>query len=150
MNKILIAAGSLAIVGGSAGAGYYVMSTPVEATVEDSAQQAYADPVKDPRYIDIDPLVIPVIADGRIRHHVFIKLSLEVDGKETANRVLAMKIRLHHAFYMALYDGSVQSEDGSGLDTEKIKAIVRREAAGVMGGSIVEAVAIRQAVPGQT
>jgi hypothetical protein len=150
MNKILIAAGSLAIVGGSAGAGYYVMSAPAQANVEKAAQPAYTDPVKDPRYIDIDPLVIPVIADGRIRHHVFIKLSLEVDGKETANRVLAMKIRLHHAFYMALYDGPVQSEDGGGLDTEKIKAVVRREATRVMGGSVIQAVAIRQVVPGQT
>jgi len=149
MKTLLLVVGSLAIVGGSAGAGYYVMSGPVQADAE-TAKPAYTDPVGDPRYVDIDPLVIPVIQDGRIRHHMFIKLSLEVDGKETANKVLARKIRLHHAFYMALYDGPVQAADGSGLDTEKIKAIVLQEASRVMGASVVEAVGIQRAVPGQT
>jgi|GEM_PF-5258365 len=148
MKKILIAAGALVVIGASAGAGYYVMSRPAEANVEREAP--YVDPVKDPRYVELDPLVLPIVEDGRIRYHMFVRLSLEVDGKDAANTVLSQKIRLHHAIYMALYGQPLEAPGGDMLDVERIKTVARGEAQKVIGRDLIQSVQIQQAVPGQT
>ena len=149
LKKVLIGVGGLLVLAGSAGAGYYFMAKPAEADVETPKVEVYKDPVRDPKFVDIDALVIPVIANGRIKHHVFLELSLEVDGKNNGQKVLEQKRRLHHAFLMALYDGPIQAPDAGGLNTDAIKSIVKRESLKVLGKDLVEAVRIQQAIPGQ-
>jgi hypothetical protein len=60
-------------------------------------------PVETPRFIDIDPLVIPLFAEDRVVAAIPIQLTLDTLGAGNETHLNAMKPRLSDAFLARLY-----------------------------------------------
>jgi flagellar basal body-associated protein FliL len=95
-----------------------VQGQPPGAAKEEDAAPA---PRVDPIFMQVEPMLIPVIQDGELKRNVYIALRLEVtpDNKETVR--LAMS-RLHDVYMRALYDlVPEQYERRDTLDLAKIR-----------------------------
>lgn len=150
MKKGLVLMATLVGLGGSAGAGYYAMQQGVFAQDGGGSDTHAQSQDSEAKFVEIEPLVLPLVKDGHIQNHVFVSVSLKVAGKGDVSPVLAKKFRLHHAFLMALYDQSIRNpRDPKGVDREKIKSVVKSEANRLLEKDLVQAVRIREAVHGK-
>lgn len=141
-----------AVLAASTGAGYYAMQSGMIGSDDGDAHGSQAAEAESKgKFIEIDPLVIPLVEDDRILHHVYLTLSLEVAGKGDVPPVLAKKFRLHHTFLMALYDRPIQkSGQPTVLDREKVRSIVKAEANQLLDENLVQGVRIDEAFHGNS
>lgn len=75
----------------------------------------------DPVFMTMEPILIPVIKDGVLRHNVYIAIRLELEpGKEEAGKFYMS--RLHDLYLRALFDTvQEQQKDRDTLDIPKLK-----------------------------
>ncbi len=86
----------LMVAGGGGAAWWFLLREPEVAPV--------AEPVAPvlPEYVEIDPLILPLIQDGQVTHHVTLKVIVEVAAGEK-ERVLLAKRQLTDAYLSELY-----------------------------------------------
>lgn len=87
----------VAAVGGAA-AWWFLLRGADESVV---AEPASAPPPR-PEFVELDPLVLPLIQEGQVTHHITLSVVVEVasGGKE---QVLLAKRQLTDAFFSELY-----------------------------------------------
>lgn len=82
--------------GGGAAAWWFLLREPAEVTV------AGPDPTGPPEFVEFEPLVLPLIQEGQVTHHITLHVVVETNagGKE---QVLLAKRQLTDAYLSELY-----------------------------------------------
>lgn len=101
-----------------------------------------AEPVEAPRvdpiFLQVEPMLIPVIQGGELKRNVYIALRLEVTQENKEAVRLAMS-RLHDVYMRALYDlVPEQYENRETLDLSKIRDRLMVLTERVLGPNMVE------------
>ena len=142
MKKLLpILVGIVVLVG--AGAGYFLFfagSRPAAAE-----QDRPAAPPTPPVYVEFNPILLPIVGDGRVEQQVNIVFALEVANQEAANRAIAMAPRLNDAFLQALY-GTLHRRDvmrDGVLNLAVVKRRLIEESNRILGQGVVRDVLVQ-------
>lgn len=102
-------------------------------------------PQTPPVYVEFNPILLPIVGDGRVDQMVNIVFALEVADQEAANRAIALAPRLNDAFLQALYGTLHRREvmhDGV-LDLTAIKRRLIEESNRVLGEGVVRDVLVQ-------
>jgi flagellar protein FliL len=135
----------LMIAGGAVGVmkqlewGPFAPSNGDEAEVSESAE-----PAEPPRFIDMDPLVVPVFAGDKVAGTIQIQLKLETMGAENEEHINLIMPRLNDAFLRELYSyiPRLLRKEGS-VDVFMIKQRLQRVATKVAGAEVVDNVLVQ-------
>src|SRR5581483_369433 len=99
-----------------------------------NAAAAAANP-GDPVYVDLAPLVLPVIDGDKVQQVLQFTVTLQVADEKTADHIRAVKPRLTDAYIQDLYGALDRRRvlDGKVLDIERLKDELKRVSVGVLG-----------------
>jgi hypothetical protein len=75
----------LLIAGGGGAAWWFFLREPEEAPVAEPTPPAL------PEFVELTPLVLPLIQKGQVTHHITLKVVLEVDAGEKERVLLAIR-----------------------------------------------------------
>ncbi|NBC34597.1 MAG: hypothetical protein GVY13_18120 [Alphaproteobacteria bacterium] len=103
---MLIVVVLLLLLGGGGGA-YYVLQKDALA---EPAQPEMVQRTEEPVYVEFNPILLPIVGDGRVEQFVNIVVALEVPDQAAADRAIAMAPRLNDAYLRSLY-GTLHSRD---------------------------------------
>jgi flagellar basal body-associated protein FliL len=143
---VIFGALGLLLVGGG-GAGAFMMLSGGEPSADGEPQEIAAP--SEPIYLRLEGLTAPVIRANRIRHYVFLNVTLEMATTAARDEAVKLKPRLHDAFLRDFYSKSVTDKDGSGrLDFEAIQRRLVKQAKGVLGDDQVLNALVTRAVRG--
>ena len=100
----------------------------------------------DPIYVDLSPMVLPVIDGDHIQQVLQFTVTLQVADEKAAEHIRAVKPRLTDAYIQDLYGALDRRRvmDGKILDIERLKDELRRVSAGVLGDKGFEEVLIQR------
>ena len=101
-----------------------------------------------PDFVDLDPIVLPVIERDRVTRQIGIMLTLELaDGQSEKNIDGEKRLRLMDAFVRELHlIYSARSTGERIVDEAVIKQRLLRSADGVLGKGVVHAILVRRLV----
>ncbi|MCG8511167.1 MAG: hypothetical protein MI741_18260 [Rhodospirillales bacterium] len=110
---------------------------------EEAAAEA-AEPSEPPRFIDMDPLVVPVFAGDKVVGTIQIQLKLETMGAENEEHINLIMPRLNDAFLRELYTyiPRLLRKEGS-VDVFMIKQRLQRVAVKVAGKERIDNVLVQ-------
>lgn len=101
-------------------------------------------PAEPPRFLDMDPLVIPIFAEDRVVAAIQIQLKLETKGVANEDLLNRMKPRLGDAFLSDLYAFIPRLvQKGGQLDVLAIKQRLQLVADKVVGKGKVDSVLVQ-------
>jgi flagellar FliL protein len=139
------------ILGGGGAATYFYFKQPAEAAIGESeehqdAKEAHGGKdAKHHEFVELDPLVLPIVDKNGVSQVVNIVVVIEVDDSKDKDHVLKLQPRLKDAYIQELYgvlnrhdtlkDGVVQV----GTIKERLNQISHR----VMGEGVVEDVLLQ-------
>jgi len=99
------------------------------------------DSEKDPYFVFISPVLVPLVKDGRLLGNVFVHLKVEVDGSDAADAITRVAPRLRGRFSQALYNVPALTNPDGRLDVGAVKKrllpVARKYADGVPVRSVV-------------
>lgn len=146
MKKLVIAAIALLLVGGGGFGAYMFFNKPAEATEsKEIAQAAEAVEALPPSYVELKPLVLPVLDRNGVSQIISIIVSLEVENPEKAAKAEALKPRLTDAYIQAMY-GALSSKtvmEGGVLQVGTIKTKLNAITTKVLGKDQVKDVLLQ-------
>ena len=99
----IVVAVILMIVGGAVGIMKQLEWGPFAPDNGVTSETAAADPAEPPRFLDMDPLVIPLFAGDTVAGRVQIQIKLETKGAENEEYLTRVMPRLSDAFLRELY-----------------------------------------------
>jgi hypothetical protein len=99
----IVVAVILMIVGGTVGIMKQLEMGPFAPDNGVADQTAAADPAEPPRFLDMDPLIIPLFAGDTVAGRVQIQIKLETKGAENEEFLTHVMPRLSDAFLRELY-----------------------------------------------
>lgn len=146
MGRLLLMFGVLAVLGGGAGAYFYVSSSHASTPEVDMAAEAAAKELaKTYTYVAMAPILLPIIdSDGRTQT-VSIVVSLQVADDLQANQVRNRLPLLTDAFLSDMY-GTLSRQaamEGGVLRVSMVKERLKTVTARVMPGGVVEDVLLQ-------
>lgn len=163
MKKIVLIAGVVLLLGGG-GAGAFIMmggdpppaedvaAEPVASGSHSSGGSHGAAPTErsgDPIYLRMDDITAPVMRGNKIRHYIFLNISLEMSSNSARDDGTVLKPRLQDAFLRELYSRPNSTGDASGtIDFEGMKKRLLKQARAVLGQDKVIDVLITRAMRG--
>lgn len=101
-------------------------------------------PTEAPRFIDMDPLVIPVFAEDRVIAAIQIQLKLETKGLANERHLNTIKPRIADAFLRELYSFIPRLvQKGSQLDVLAIKRRLQMVGDKVAGPGAISSVLVQ-------
>lgn len=158
MKFVLMALAGLLLLGGGAAGAYFFFDKPAEAAAgpADEAQEAHkakkADhggghgEGADVQYVEMQPLVLPIIDDNGVSQVVSLVMVLEVNDVGTAGEVRRLEPRLKDAYLQDMY-GVLNKEaamgDGGVVEVAKIKARLNKVTERVLGKGVVNDVLLQ-------
>lgn len=132
----------LMIAGGTVGIMKQLEWGPFAPQAERAAEPE--SPVEAPRFIDMDPLVIPIFAEDRVVAAIQIQLKLETMGAANESHLNAIKPRLSDAFLRELYAFIPRLvQKGGQLDVLAIKRRLQMIADNVAGPGRISGVLVQ-------
>ncbi len=150
MKKMVLfgALGALLLGGGGAGA-FFMMGGQEKTPEQIAADEAEAAANREPIYMRMEGLTAPIIRGNRIRHYVFLNVTLEMSDNSARDDAMKLRPRLHDAFLRDFYSKSVTDNRGDGtIDFNGIKKRLVKQAAKVLGEDQVLDVLVTRAVRG--
>ncbi len=97
MKQLPLLLGLMLLVAGGGGAvWWFFLREPEVAPVAEPVRPAL------PEYVELEPLILPLIQDGQVTHHVTLQVVIEVVAGEK-ERVLLVKRQLTDAYLSELY-----------------------------------------------
>lgn len=151
---VLGVVGLLVLGGGGAGAYFFFAGQKAEASVGETPEHQEAkeakkgekgEPVKESSFVQLDPLILPVIDENGLTQTVSIVVALEVADDPTGMQVRKLSPRLKDAYIQDMYGimnkraalqgGIVQV----GMIKERLNAITKR----VLGEDMVKDVLLQ-------
>ncbi len=115
MRMVLIATVALLMLGGGAAGAYFYFSKPAEASAGEAAKEVAANHDKkdekkksghgsgDVEFVELDPLILPIIDNNGVTQTVSLVIALEVENKDKAAEVRKLTPRLKDAYIQDMY-----------------------------------------------
>ncbi len=115
MRMILIAVVALLVLGGGGAGAYFYFSKPAEASAGEAAKEVAATHKKDEKkkggghggggteFVELDPLILPIIDSSGVTQTVSLVIALEVADKDKAEEVKKLTPRLKDAYIQDMY-----------------------------------------------
>ncbi len=109
MKMIFLALGALIILGGGGAGAYFFFMQPAEASATDEVkEEAHAkkdkhDETAHNEYVELDPLMLPIVDAGGISQTISLVIVLEVGSSEDADKVRNVEPRLKDAYIQDMY-----------------------------------------------
>lgn len=107
---IIMGVASLLLLGGGGAGAYFYFMNPAEASVSDEEKKAAAEKEKEGEnkesaleFVELDPLILPIIDNDGVSQVLSIVVSLEVDNAVAADQVKKMTPRLKDAYIQDMY-----------------------------------------------
>lgn len=124
----------------------FLSSGTASAGEEASNTAAGAAGPGDPIYVDLAPMVLPVIDGDRIQQVLQFTVTMQVADEKAAEHIRAEKPRLTDAFIQDLYGALDRRRvlDGKVLDIERLKDELKRVSLGVLGDNGVQDILIQR------
>jgi len=155
MKLVLIAGLAVLLLGGGAGGAYFFLNKPAEASTAplseaaaaeaEAAKAAHEAPMPAPVFVELHPLVVPIVDENGVSQTVSMVVSVEVADDATAERVRILQPRLQDAFIQDMY-GTLSRKavmKGGVIEVAKIKARLNRITQSVMGEDVVKDVLLQ-------
>ena len=103
MKKKLIIVIVLLLALGGGGAGAYMVLTKGDAEAVDL--EAVADSLgnKVPEFVELDPLIVPVIREGRVSQHLTVSIIVQVDSDPKVDLISAARRQLLDGYLTELH-----------------------------------------------
>lgn len=151
MKIIMVVAGLLLLSGAGAGA-YFFFLSPAEAAVGEAAEHA---PPADhssqatnsvfTEFVELDPLILPIVDKDGVSQMVSLVISLEVPGVNEAERVRIMRPKLQDAYIQDMYGvlGDKATLKGGVIQVGEIKERLTRISKSVLGDDGVNGVMLQ-------
>ncbi len=142
---------------GGAG-GYFYFEQSAEASFGDADQQALADykqkqldkrsaeeKAANLRFVQLEPIVLPIIDEVGVTQVVTLVVSLEVDGDENATFAQNLSPRLKDAFIQDMYGvlNRKASTDGGVIKVDQLKERLTRLSSKVLGAGKINDVLLQ-------
>lgn len=100
MKRLVVLALIVALAaGGGFGAWWFLLREPGDTELADEAEQTAPDP---PSFIELTPLVLPLIQEGQVTQHITYKIVLEVEFVDE-DQVYLAKRQLTDAYISELH-----------------------------------------------
>lgn len=117
MRMILIAVVALLVLGGGGAGAYFYFSKPAEASAGEAGKEVAAghEKGKDEKkkggghggggteFVELDPLILPIIDNSGVTQTVSLVIALEVEDKVKAEEVKKLTPRLKDAYIQDMY-----------------------------------------------
>jgi len=114
MKKAFLALMALLVLGGAAAGAYYYFQTPANASVGETDEHQKAAEAKDhggggghgggkTAFVEIDPLVLPIIDESGVSQVVSIVVVIEVPDGDAAKEVERLSPRLKDVYIQEMY-----------------------------------------------
>ncbi len=141
------------ILGGGGTAAYFYFQQPAEASVGDTPEHktAKADHGKSAKssahheFVELDPLVLPIVDSNGVSQVVSIVVVIEVDGSKNRAAVETLQPRLKDAYIQELYGvlNKHAALKGGVIQIKMIKERLTSISNRVMGDDVVEDVLLQ-------
>ena len=147
MKKAIIAIIAVALLGGGGFGAYLFFNKPAEATETKEAAKAAEDAKEaaPPTFVELKPLVLPVVDKDGVSQIISIVISVETDDPAKAAQVEMMRPRLTDAYIQGMY-GVLNSKsvmEGGILQVGYIKSRLHAITVKVMGKDKVKDVLLQ-------
>ncbi|MEZ5813688.1 MAG: flagellar basal body-associated FliL family protein [Alphaproteobacteria bacterium] len=109
MRMVFIALGAIIALGGGAAGAYFYFMKPAEASLSedlDGHKEAKKEDAHDNahyEFVELDPLILPIVDQNGISQTVSLVIILEVPDAEAKHKVEAIAPRLKDAFIQDMY-----------------------------------------------
>jgi flagellar protein FliL len=144
MKLAVIAILALLVVGGGAAGAYFYFDKPAEASagpVDEVAKAAHeaktAEGAEAPKeqFVQLDPLILPLIGDNGVTQTISLVVSIEVPNEEAAKEVERLSPRLKDAFIQDMYGALNRKStiENGVLQVAPIKARLNKISTKVLG-----------------
>lgn len=145
MKKLVIALAIVIMIAGGAVATLKTMQIGIFAPQEGAVEEV--KPAEPSKFIDMDPLVIPIYQGNRVVSVIQIHLKLEALGDDNEKVVKHLLPRLHDAFLRDLYDYIPRlMRTGKKVDLVTIKSRLNLVGKRVVKGGQLENILIQSMV----
>lgn len=100
------------------------------------------------QYVDLVPVGLPVIADGRLVNYVFVKVRLELSSSANVARLRQKEPFFRDALVRAAHRTPFTlATDYSQLDAKRLSQALQREAGAIAGAGAIRGVSITSQTP---
>lgn len=155
MRMAIIAVVALLILGGAGAGAYFYFFMPAEETASEGEEGAHQDAKKEEKhggghgetaeFVELDPLILPIIDNTGVSQVVSMVVSIEVDGPAAAEQVKKLSPRLKDAYIQDMY--GVLNEHaalkGGVIQVDTIKKRLNKLTADVLGEGIAHDVLLQ-------
>lgn len=115
-----------------------------------ASEGAKKGPDPSSQYVDITPVAVPIIAEGRLVNYVFVQVRLNLTPSADANKLREKEPFLRDALVRASHRTPFTGKvDYMHVDEAALKAAVSRDAAPLIGARNVKSVEILSQQPKQ-
>lgn len=99
-----------------------------------------------PQFVQVGPVTVPVLRNGRIFQYVSVTVKLETKDAEDAKKITDRMPSLNDAYLSSLYGAFYNSRDMVGplIDLEKLRSRLASANAKVLPPDIVQSILIQQ------
>ncbi len=155
MKVIMIGAVAVFLLGGGGAGAYFFFNKPAEASANtlsehekaeaEAAKAAHNAMIKPAIYVELNPLILPIVDENGISQTVSLVVSVEVADQMTADQVKNLQPRLHDAFLQDMYGVLSRKAVMSGgvIQVDKIKERLQRVCQTVVGEGAVKDVLLQ-------
>ena len=154
MKKLIMAVVALIMLcGGGGGAYMYFVSSPAEAAIDEVGKQAKKDDHGKSghgddahyEYVELDPLILPIIDEYGVNQVVSLVVSLEVKDSKAAEKVKKLTPRLKDAYIQDMYGvlNKHAALKGGVIQVTKLKARLNKVSQKIMGEDVVNDVLLQ-------
>ena len=107
---------------------------------------ATGDGGRDGVFVEMEPLTVPFVRDGKFAHYVVLTVSLEVKSQDYATRCREQIPRIRDAFVGALHNlAERRATDQTMINIGRIKASLVASGQKVMGSGVIQDVLVQLA-----
>ena len=108
MRIFLIALGAIIALGGGGAGAYFYFGKSAEASLTENLDEhdKHAKSKKEPlyyEYVELDPLILPIVDKNGVSQTVSLVIALEVDSASTKSKIESIEPRLKDAFIQDMY-----------------------------------------------
>ncbi len=118
-----------------------------------SAQAAGGGEPKDKKvgqYIDISPVALPIVADGKLVNYVFVQARIALPPLADSSKLREKEPYFRDALVRAAHRTPfTRADDYTKIDEAKLKAALKREAVAIAGAKNIGSITILSQTPKQ-
>lgn len=151
MRTILIAVIALLVLGGGGAGAYFYFTKPAEAALTEGEQGKKKAEKKEDidktkfEYVELDPLILPIIDANGVNQVVSLVVALEVSDAKKAEKVTNLSPRLKDAYIQDMYGmlNDHAAMKGGVVQVAKLKKRLNEVSTKVLGEDVIHDVLLQ-------